>query len=88
MALKRLGLVHTALVGSAVAPEAARLLQLGRMRGGPTVTGGFFIEIEGNGQTRRAEMTPREAVTMSKQILECYGVKIELDLGLFRHVDG
>lgn len=88
MPLKRLGLVHTALLGSAVAPERARLMQLGRCRGGPTPTGGFFIEIVGNGEARRAEMTPRETAIVAQAMFEAIGVKLDVDFQQFRHIDG
>lgn len=89
MTITRKSLVHTGLMGSASAPEQARLLQLGKLRGVPTIDGGIAFEIEGNGVTRRAELTPFEVIDIIVKVLKHYGVRIEgLDPKSFRHTNG
>jgi hypothetical protein len=69
--------------------SAPKLLHLGRFRGGPLAQGGFYIEIVGNGEVRRAEMTPRETVVSAKAMLLSQGVDIPgLDPMNFKHRDG
>lgn len=68
---------------------APKLLHLGRFRGGPLPQGGYYLEIVGNGEVRRAEMTPRETVMSAKAMLLAMGVDIPgLDPAHFKHRDG
>lgn len=65
-----------------------KLVRFGRFRGGPTLDGGFYLEIVGGEEVRRAEMTPRETVMVAAAMFRSQGVAVELDLSQFRHRHG
>ena len=65
----------------------AAVLQPGNLRGGKTANGGFYIEIAGASESRRADLSPREAVMIAKQMLASQGVTVMVDPAKFRHFD-
>ena len=65
--------------------QTAKLVHLGRFRGGPTPDGGFYLEIVGNGEVRRAEMTPRETAMVAQAMFRTQGINIDLNLDQFKH---
>jgi hypothetical protein len=71
--------------GAGLLDHNARIVHLGRFRGAATPEGGFYLEIVGNGEVRRAEMTPRETVMVAIAMLRSQGVEIVLDINRFRH---
>ena len=70
--------------------QKSELLRPGQLRGGKTASGGFFLEIREDGrESRRAELSPREAVYIAIAMLGAQGVTVAgLDPAKFRHFDG
>lgn len=77
---------HALSVGIVKNPKG--LLSLGRFRGGPAPTGGFWIEIVGNGEIRRGEMSPRETIQVALAMLASQGIVLEIDPNQFKHLHG
>ncbi len=61
-----------------------KLLQMGRLRAYRSLSGGFWIEIAGDGQARRAELSPRDTVRMAVEMLRIAGVEVNIEIERFR----
>lgn len=68
--------------------QTKKLVSLGRLRGAPTLNGGYSLEIVGGGEVRRTELSPRETVIVAIGMLRSQGVGVEIDPSKFPHFHG